>query len=275
MSTITLGKDALYPDRYDADLLHSIARAQARAGLGLAGSMPFVGQDIWTAYELSWLAPGGKPMAAIAEFRFSAQSDAIVESKSFKYYLNSFNQSSFSNIESVQSTLKKDLSLASGAQVDVVCYSVDAFPRRENRLPGMCVDNLDVSIHCYHPDASLLVFGDAPVERDSLYSHLLKSNCPVTGQPDWASIWVCYSGVQLLPESWLEYVVSFRQHQDYHENCVEKMFCDLLGSGHILSLAVYARYTRRGGLDINPYRATPDWGAELPEAIAPIKIGRQ
>lgn len=275
MGTIKLGEEALYPDTYDAGLLRPIARAQSRASLGLTASLPFVGQDIWTAYELSWLMPGGKPVAAIAEFRFSAHSEAIVESKSLKYYLNSFNQSVFSDMQTVQATLIKDLSQASGAPVDIRCDSIDTFPRRVESLPGVCVDDLDIPIHSYQPDASLLAFGNHPVEQDSLYSHLLKSNCPVTGQPDWASVWVCYSGLQLLPESWLQYVVSFRQHQDFHENCVEKMFCDLLASGHISSLAVYARYTRRGGLDINPYRATPDLGAELPERIATLKTGRQ
>lgn len=262
MVDIKLGEKALYPDRYDASLLHPIARSETRGRLGIGETLPFIGEDIWTGFELSWLDSKGKPVVAIAEFRFPAGSPAIIESKSFKYYLNSFNQTAFNSIDEVRAVLVRDLSVGCGAPVDVSCFGIDSYPRVAGSFPGVCVDELSVDITCYHPDSSLLDFTDNDVEQQQLYSHLLKSNCPVTGQPDWATVWICCSGRELAPESLLKYVVSYRQHQDFHENCVEKMFTDLMATGQLKSLLVYARYTRRGGLDINPLRATPDWAEQ-------------
>ncbi len=250
---ITLGQKALYPDSYDASLLEPIARQLSRAELNLDGDLPFYGADIWTGYELSWLGASGKPEVAIAEFFFPATSANIIESKSFKYYLNSFNQTKFDNREHVRSTLTQDLSLKSGAQVEVNLYSLEGFAAPD-ALSGTCVDVLEVSVDQYSPNAKLLRCGDAQVGQSGLYSHLLKSNCPVTGQPDWASVWIEYSGKEIVPESFLKYIVSYRQHQDFHENCVERIFCDVLRECECTELSVYARYTRRGGLDINPFR---------------------
>lgn len=264
--SIRLGQDFAYQDQYNPALLEGIPRSQSRQNLP---QLSFFGSDLWTAYELSWLAPGGKPVVAIAEFSFPADSDFIVESKSFKYYLNSFNQSEFASEQSVQAQLEADLSAKVGKAVGVKLFRVDDFPALRPYAPqGQCVDQLDLAIGDYQPNAQLLEFG-AEQEQAVYYSHLLKSNCPVTGQPDWASVWVGYKGRALKPASLLAYVVSFRQHQDFHENCVEQMYSDLWSSGEFDSLWVYARYTRRGGLDINPFRSSE------PMALPDFKAARQ
>ncbi|WP_075185746.1 NADPH-dependent 7-cyano-7-deazaguanine reductase QueF [Teredinibacter haidensis] len=275
MSLVKLGESAPYSARYNPGLLEPIARQQSRMSLVGREEMPFVGVDLWTAYELSWLGKGGKPEVAIAEFSFPADSCAIIESKSFKYYLNSFNQTTFTDRQRVLSLLQSDLSSACGGDVQVDIFDIDRYQKNERPLPGICVDTLNVQIDAYQPVPELLTFGAQAVQGQVLYSHLLKSNCPVTGQPDWATVWISCSGRELSPESWLKYVVSFRQHQDFHENCVEKIFCDLMAAGKFESLAVYARYTRRGGLDINPYRATGDLGSQLPAALSAARIPRQ
>ncbi len=253
---IALGKDSLYPDRYDASLLVPIPRSDSRSSWleqQPNNSLPFGGVDIWTAYELSWLDDRGKPHVRVAEFAFPCESHAIIESKSFKYYLNSFNQSAFASDEAVIDVLEKDLSAACGAQVSVVFRTFSEISVIES-MPGVCVDDIDIDVGCYDADASLLQVADEHVQQQRIFSNLLKSNCPVTGQPDWASIWVEYSGPHIVPESFLRYVVSFRQHQDFHENCVERIFNDISLMCGATALSIYARYTRRGGLDINPYR---------------------
>jgi 7-cyano-7-deazaguanine reductase len=275
MASIKLGETASYVSNYDPSLLEPIARSQSRILLLEGKGAPFIGLDIWTAYEVSWLLPGGKPQVAIAEFVFLADSDAIIESKSLKYYLNSLNQTRFESVAAVKAQLQADLTAASGADVQVTLYPVDAYPKALAPPQGSCVDDLQCEIDSYRPDSNMLVFNSTQVEGVCLYSHLLKSNCPVTGQPDWATVWIQYSGRELLPESYLRYVISFREHQDFHENCVEKIFCDLLAQGELDALAVYARYTRRGGLDINPYRATPNLGKDLPAALNMCRIARQ
>lgn len=275
---IQLGEDALYVDRYAPELIAPIPRANSRtllfgdqefAGQELAGqefegqafsaqthshqALPFTGQDVWTSYELSWLDPKGKPQVAIAEFIFPFDSTAIIESKSFKYYLNSFNQTSISRDE-LRETLVRDLSHGAGGQVSVNLYPLDEF-HSVGAFEGQCVDDLDIDVMHYKTDAALLQSdSETLVENERLYSHLLKSNCPVTGQPDWATVWIEYSGAKISPESYLQYIISFRQHQDFHENCVEKIFLDIQQQCGPKLLSVYARYTRRGGLDINPFR---------------------
>lgn len=255
---ITLGNESLYPDHYDATLLEPIPRSDSRSRwLSKDASLPFTGVDIWTAYELSWLDKKGKPHVAIAEFTFPYNSRAIVESKSFKYYLNSFNQSTFSSNSTVIDTLTMDLSNVCGAPV-----SVDFLPPEQSSvigvLSGICVDDIQANIKEYSPSPDLLEASENIVEQRQMHSHLLKSNCPVTGQPDWASIWVEYSGAEIDLESFLKYVVSFRRHQDFHENCVERIFSDIESHCKPSALSVYARYTRRGGLDINPFRSNCD-----------------
>ncbi|VUD68957.1 NADPH-dependent 7-cyano-7-deazaguanine reductase [Thalassocella blandensis] len=249
---IQLGKDALYVDHYDAELLVPIPRSESRAKV-FGATLPFMGKDIWTSYELSWLSKSGKPQVAIAEFEFPYDSQNIIESKSFKYYLNSFNQTFFDSMEEVRQTLIRDLSQAAGGDVSVDVQNLSS-DHQIYVLPGTCVDNLNVNVNQYTPNPELLTSGRRTVEKKQLFSHLLKSNCPVTGQPDWATVWIEYSGTEIIPESFLAYVISYRQHQDFHENCVESMFKDIMRQCQPSTLSVYARYTRRGGLDINPFR---------------------
>lgn len=262
--SIELGKTADYSGVYNPDLLEPFARSLARDLLDQYPSE--YGLDIWTAYELSWLSADGLPRVAIAEFFFDPSSDRIVESKSFKYYLNSFNQTVFESTGKLVDCLKSDLSSASGKPVDVKFYELnDSFPIE--RIPGECLDNLPIKVSEYAPNAGLLrIHAESlQVEKECLYSHLLKSNCPVTGQPDWATVWFCYSGSKVERASLLEYVVSYRDHQGFHENCVEQMYVDFQQKLRPSYLEVYARYTRRGGLDINPYRCSePLSGLSLP-----------
>ncbi len=267
---LLLGKTLEYVDVYSPELLFPIARTQARKQLfaespDVATNLPFHGQDLWTAYELSWLDAQGKPQVAMAEFWVPADSPNIIESKSFKYYLNSFNQSHFDSWRVLSETLVTDLSAAAGADVGVELYSLGREAALTTHLPGRCVDDLDLADVAYQPTPTLLKTIDGSgLVSEGLYSHLLKTNCPVTGQPDWATVWIQYTGTAIDPAGFLGYVVSFRQHQDFHENCVEKMFCDIQRQCQPKELTVYARYTRRGGLDINPFRTNttlpiPQW----------------
>lgn len=250
-----LGAETHYPEAYDPGLLVSIPRAEGRAQLSL--SRPMYGCDIWTGYELSWLNARGKPRVAVAEFRVDASSTSIVESKSFKLYLNSLNQETFSSEETLLSCLQKDLSAGFGGEVSIDIKSLEnpiASPLQG--FNGVCIDELDIECKDYAPNPLLLATESESVADETLYSHLLKTNCPVTGQPDWASVAVTYSGARINREGLLQYLVSYRQHQDFHENCVESLFADILARCEPDSLSVYARYTRRGGLDINPFRST-------------------
>jgi len=253
-SGIQLGELAEYSDVYDATFLQPIPRAPSRKET-FGDAVPFSGVDIWTCFELSWLNPRGVPQVAVAEFRFDCMSENIIESKSFKYYLNSFNQTVFTSIEAVQACLVQDLSAAANGNVAVEITRPDT-PFAGAVIPGVCVDQLDCDVTQYSADASLLSVDDgSAVQNVQLYSHLLKSNCPVTGQPDWATIWIEYTGKAIHPEAFLAYVVSYRQHQDFHETCVEKFFADIMARCKPSKLSVFARYTRRGGLDINPFRS--------------------
>ncbi len=256
-----LGQHTQYIAVYSPELLFPIPREASRATLHLNGEdLPFYGVDIWTGYELSWLDERGKPVVAIAEFRVPCTSKAIVESKSFKLYLNSFNQTRFSNADAVCAAITKDLSTVVEAAVVVSLQplSVDsAFS--VNVLEGTCLDELPVTIDVYHPSPDLLRVHPQQQTEEAVVSHLLKSNCPVTGQPDWASVQISYTGARIDHEGLLRYIVSFREHQDFHEHCVERMFVDIMARCQPQRLSVYARYTRRGGLDINPFRTTePD-----------------
>ncbi|MDR1855231.1 MAG: NADPH-dependent 7-cyano-7-deazaguanine reductase QueF [Azoarcus sp.] len=253
-----LGRRVAYRDTYAPELLFPIARQSKRDELGVRdGALPFVGEDLWNAYELSWLDARGKPVAALGRFRFPAHSPNLVESKSLKLYLNSFNQTRMADAEAVRAVIGRDLSAAAGAETTVEVMPLTALPQRRFATPeGVCLDALDVDIDVYRPQADFLRAGGAAV-RETLYTHLLKSNCPVTGQPDWAMLAVRYAGPAIERAGLLRYVVSFRQHEEFHEQCVERIFCDLLARCRPTALAVWARYTRRGGLDINPWRATP------------------
>ena len=257
-----LGKQSLYVSHYDAGLLHPIPRSGNRESLKLDGQQPFFGVDIWNGYELSWLNEKGKPQVATAEFRIPCESPSIIESKSFKLYLNSFNQTRFATWEAVRERLETDLTQAAGAGVGVTLFALDAAPGLGALLDGTCIDGLDVEIDTYHPEPALLKADASQEVSECLVSHLLKSNCPVTGQPDWASLVVRYQGPQIDHASLLKYLVSFREHQDFHEHCVERMFCEIRERCRPQQLLVYARYTRRGGLDINPLRSSHEISAD-------------
>lgn len=252
-----LGKTSQYQQEYDASLLFPIARQGKRDELQIQGSLPFFGVDIWNAYEVSWLNARGKPQIALATFRVPADSPHIIESKSFKLYLNSFNQTRVESDEALLALLQADLSRAVGAAVQVSLCKPDQFSSLQfGELDGLLLDRLDIEVTNYHPQAEILRanFAEAPVE-EKLLSHLLKSNCLVTGQPDWGSVQIHYVGPQIEQESLLRYLIGFRQHNEFHEQCVERIFVDILRHCKPQKLAVYARYTRRGGLDINPWRS--------------------
>jgi 7-cyano-7-deazaguanine reductase len=251
-SGIKLGHSQDYVEHYDPELLLAIPRAESRRSI----SVEFHGLDLWTAYELSWLSPGGKPQVAIAEFSVPASSPNLVESKSFKYYLNSFNQTLVASWDELQSMLAQDLSRVTGAPVKARLWYLEDYLANRVRQPlsAVLLDSLALSNPQYHPASELLQLAEGDFSG-VWCSHLLKSNCPVTGQPDWASVWIGWRGKSLVPESLLSYIVSYRQHQDFHESCVERIYADLLTVGQPEDLWVYARYTRRGGLDINPFRS--------------------
>ncbi|WP_110600817.1 NADPH-dependent 7-cyano-7-deazaguanine reductase QueF [Salinicola lusitanus] len=263
-----LGRESAYPERYDAGLLFPIERAANRAPLGIeAASLPFVGGDEWWAFELSWLDPRGKPVVAVARFRLPADSPCLIESKSWKLYLNGFNQTTFADRDAVIELLQRDLSAAAGAPVTVELFGVDDPALAPAPLPGDDIDELDVAIDRYTPAPELLACDEGDIVEETLHSHLLKSNCPVTGQPDWGSVLIAYRGPRLDRAALLRYIVSYRQHQDFHEHCVEHIFVDLMARCRPERLLVMARYVRRGGLDINPWRATPGWTPELPPRL--------
>ncbi|WP_428244310.1 NADPH-dependent 7-cyano-7-deazaguanine reductase QueF [Gynuella sp.] len=255
-----LGKTSLYTDQYDPSLLFPIARANNRSTLNVeASELTFHGYDVWNAWELSWLNNKGKPVVAVGQFTIPAQSPCLIESKSLKLYLNSFNQTRFDDIGSVTATIEKDLSQAAGAEVKVNVLTLENALQpfgKIHTVEGSCVDELDVDIDVYSTaDPQLLKISPDDVVSETLVSHLMKSNCPVTGQPDWGSVVVSYAGPRICPESFLRYVVSFRQHTEFHEHCVERMFLDILKLSQPTKLKVSARYVRRGGLDINPVRS--------------------
>ena len=264
----TLGKASAYVDHYDAALLFPIARAGKRAEIGIAGRAPFLGADLWTAFELSWLNLRGKPQVALAQFTVPCESLNIIESKSLKLYLNSFNNTRFADVDAVKARLRGDLSEAvwrdasgSGmapASIGVKILLPDLFDREPiHELDGLSLDRLDVECSRYTPAPDLLrvVQDEAPV-TEVLVSNLLKSNCLVTGQPDWGSVQISYSGAPIEQEGLLQYLVSFRNHNEFHEQCVERIFMDIWTRCQPFRLAVYARYTRRGGLDISPFRTS-------------------
>lgn len=252
-----LGKQSAYLTEYAPSLLFPIARQQKRDEIGITGTLPFFGVDIWNAYEISWLNLRGKPQVAIATFTVPADSPNIIESKSFKLYLNSFNQTRLATPEALVDLLRADLSDGFGAPVQVKLTMPDTFSSLQmGELEGLLLDRLDIDISDYTPNTSILKanFEEAIVE-ETLLSHLLKSNCLVTGQPDWGSVQIRYVGAQIDQESLLRYLIGFRNHNEFHEQCVERIFMDVLRQCKPQKLAVYARYTRRGGLDINPWRS--------------------
>jgi 7-cyano-7-deazaguanine reductase len=259
-----LGKPAAYADQYDPTLLYPIPRAAKRAEIGITGRLPFFGADLWTAYELSWLTPRGKPVVALAHVTVPCESPHIIESKSFKLYINSFSNTKFASADDVLARLRADVTEAVwrgsvvGSSAGVRLLSTELFDREQvHELDGINLDRLDIECTDYSPRSDLLTaaFDEQPVE-ETLVSNLLKSNCLVTGQPDWGSIQIRYAGPQIDQGGLLRYLVSFRNHNEFHEQCVERIFTDIRRQCRPVKLAVYARYTRRGGLDINPFRTS-------------------
>ncbi|HEY0200312.1 MAG TPA: NADPH-dependent 7-cyano-7-deazaguanine reductase QueF [Burkholderiaceae bacterium] len=273
-----LGKRSAYADQYDRSLLFPIARAGKRAEIGIQGQPPFLGADVWNAFELSWLNPRGKPQVAIAHVVVPCETHNIIESKSFKLYLNSFNNTVFGNALAVRERIQTDVgeAVSRGSarpiSVGVKLLLPETFDQEPvHELDGLSLDRLDVECTRYTPAPELLHanFDDAPVS-ETLVSNLLKSNCLVTGQPDWGSIQIAYDGPQIDQATLLQYLVSFRNHNEFHEQCVERIFMDVWARCKPVKLAVYARYTRRGGLDINP------WRTSHPQALpANVRTARQ
>lgn len=255
--TSQLGRETAYPSAYDAGLLFPIPRAQARAELGLDDTaLPFIGADGWNAYELSWLDTRGKPQVAVARFEVAADSPNLIESKSFKLYLNAFNAERMDSREAVQARMQADLSAAAGAPV-TMHFGLPPMLDDTSASSIIDLDALDIAIDHYGPpQADFLQADGSDVVQQTLTSALLKSNCPVTGQPDWADIEITYHGPRIQPEGLLRYLVSFREHREFHEQCVERIFVEVMARCAPQVLRVSARYTRRGGLDINPWRGT-------------------
>ena len=260
-----LGKPACYQAEYDPSLLFPIPRQDKRNEIGICGTLPFFGADIWNAYEVSWLNLRGKPQVAIATFIIPAESPNIVESKSFKLYLNSYNQTRLDGTDTLLARLKADVSAAVGASIQVRLTLPDAFGNMAfAELEGLSLDRLDIEVDSYAPNPTLLrASKDAEPVEEKLVSNLLKSNCLVTGQPDWGSVQIHYVGAPIDQAGLLQYLIGFRSHNEFHEQCVERIFMDVLRQCKPLKLAVYARYTRRGGLDINPWRSNIS-GSQLP-----------
>ncbi len=256
-----LGKASAYIDQYDATLLFPIARQTKRDELGIKATLPFMGADLWTAYELSWLNLRGKPQVAIAHITVPCETPCIVESKSFKLYLNSFNNTRFDSADAVRERIAVDIGAAAWSKegrVGVKLIAPEHFSAEKvSELSGVQLDRLDLDCTHYSPAPELLgaVFDEQPV-TETLVSHLLKSNCLVTSQPDWGSVQISYSGPQIDQGGLLQYIVSFRNHNEFHEQCVERIYTDIMTRCKPSKLAVYARYTRRGGLDINPWRTS-------------------
>jgi 7-cyano-7-deazaguanine reductase len=240
--------------------LFAIPRVTQRASLGLDLDIPFFGYDIWNHYEVSWLNPKGKPQVATANFYYACDSQNIIESKSLKLYFNSLNNTPFESLQALSQTITQDLSACAAAPVSVTISPLnnlhnDHAHKDISPLVGTCLDEIDIDVDAFTLNPAYLSTHTQDA-NETLYSNLLKSNCLVTGQPDWATLWVRYQGKAIAQAGLLRYIVSFRNHQGFHEDCVERIFMDILQRCAPESLTVGARYTRRGGIDINPVRST-------------------
>lgn len=266
LEALSLGKETQYHDQYDAGLLQGVPRSLNRDSLSLtAENLPFHGGDIWTMYELSWLNSKGLPQVAIGHVELDATTENLIESKSFKLYLNSFNQTRFESWDIVEKTLLKDLTTCAKGKVNLTIYPLSHFTSQPIvDFAGECIDEQDIEIDNYQFDTQWLNESttDTLVE-ETLVSHLLKSNCLITHQPDWGSVAIQYKGKKIDREKLLRYLVSFRQHNEFHEQCVERIFHDIMQLCAPETLTVYARYTRRGGLDINPWRSNCEFVPEI------------
>ncbi len=260
MDHLSLGKKVEYAQEYDNRLLQGVPRSLSRDSITLPAQLPFHGTDIWNGYELSWLNAKGKPQVAILRCEVPITSPNLIESKSFKLYLNSLNQSRFSSINALTQVLEKDLSDCAGERVAVHVIPASQFDSIAfGQFSGTCIDELDIEVNDFAITPALLKPNTTAktdiICSETLVSHLLKSNCLITNQPDWGSILIKYTGPQISHEGLLRYLISFRQHNEFHEQCVERIYYDILQQCQPQQLTVYARYTRRGGLDINPFRS--------------------
>lgn len=259
---LLLGRNTPVVEAYSPQILFPIPRSDARSTLGLSSELPFYGADLWHAYELSWLNSKGWPVARVGRFVVPADSPCIVESKSFKLYLNSLNSMRFESDAAARALIEADVAAIAGAPVSLSLHLVSDPVLAGATLRGTCLDELgacdsetDAIASAVEPSLNMLRVGESVVEEE-LYCNLLRSLCPVTGQPDWATLWIHYRGFALDQASLLRYIIAYRQHQEYHEQCVERIFTDL---SHVCApdfLHVQAYYTRRGGMDINPFRST-------------------
>jgi 7-cyano-7-deazaguanine reductase len=260
-----LGRQAPSVEGYAPELLYPLPRAAGRSGLNVPGAMPFFGSDLWHAYEISWLDARGKPVVRVGRFHIPAHSPNMVESKSFKLYLNSLNNTRFKTEAAVVATIHRDISAVTGSEVAVELLAADHASLAGAHLPGECIDHLAVEAPAGEPCPDMLeVHQSGQPREERLYTHLMRSLCPVTGQPDWASVWLHYRGVALAHESLLRYIIAYRRHQEFHEQCVERMFCHIHRRFAPEFLHIQAFYTRRGGLDINPLRSTDPAARPLP-----------
>ena len=253
-----LGRKAVYEDSYNPDRLYMISRAGKREEIGIdPGKLPFKGFDCWNHYEVSWLNEKGKPIVAIAAIVYDCNSPYLVESKSLKLYFNSFNNTPFKSVKDVERVVKTDLQVRIGTDVRVNIWPLKDVKQTmpEPFFSGECLDELDITCSVYVVEPKYLTVSDEVVE-EVVYSDLLKSNCLVTNQPDWGSVQISYKGKKIEREGLLKYLVSYRNHNEFHEQCIERIFVDIMRICNPESLTVYGRYTRRGGLDINPYRST-------------------
>ena len=258
LSALKLGQNTKYKSQYDASLLQPVPRRLNREGLGIVEQQPFnQGADVWPCYELSWLNSNGLPQVAIADVEIDFKSENLIESKSFKLYLNSFNQTKFASIEEVEQTLTRDLRKCASGQVSVKIHKLADYTNQPIvNFSGECIDEQEIQIESYiFSNQHLENVAEDEIVEETLVSHLLKSNCLITSQPDWGSVQIHYVGKRLNREKLLRYLVSFREHNEFHEQCVERIFTDLMQFAKPEKLTVYARYTRRGGLDINPFRS--------------------
>lgn len=256
MSKNPLGETTGYPSTYCPDLLFAVPRTDARQITGIGAELPFSGLDLWNAWELTWLDSEGKPLVATAEIRVPAESPCVVESKSLKLYLNSLAMTRYQDTNTLAEVIRADLGATAGDDVEVAIQAASAWQHQQlAQLPGKCIDQHPASTSIDGVDPSHLAVTGDPVELEELHSHLLYSNCPVTNQPDSGSILIRYSGPKIDEKGLLNYLVSYRQHNDFHEACVERIFLDITNRCVPTQLTVYARYNRRGGLDINPFRS--------------------
>ncbi|MBT4522462.1 MAG: NADPH-dependent 7-cyano-7-deazaguanine reductase QueF [Halieaceae bacterium] len=255
-SKLLLGKHTPLVEHYAPELLYPMPRSIARETLGISGALPFEGTDVWHAYEMSWLDQTGRPIARVGRFSVPATSPNLVESKSFKMYLNSLNNHRFDSVAQARDCIEGDISKVAGETVTLELFNTDDNALAGHSLAGESLDECAISAVAGEPSADLLKVSPGLILEERLYSHLLRSLCPVTGQPDWATVWLHYRGAALERGSVLDYLIAYRNHREFHEQCVERMFCDIKRVCQPEFLHIQALYTRRGGLDISPFRST-------------------